>query len=353
MKKTFYLIIVILSLVGFTNTHAQEPINIGTTFKIHATKLKEDRTIQVYLPTSYLDTSISKQSYPVIYLLDGESNFNYLSAYVEKLSKGPYPSIPEAIIIGIPNTNRTRDLTPTKPIQMTTEQSQKIKGEMGGNINFFSFIEDDLLPYITTTYRTNGYNILIGHSFGGITALNYMLKDNNHFKSFIVHDPSIWWDDQYILREYQATLQKDFKNKKLFLTQVGESENKDHLSAHYSGIQSFNSLLQNNNYKGLTYKYQQYEGEDHGSIPLKGNLDGLRYIFDDFKINFKDIVKQPTLIQDTYQKLSKELGHPFTPNEAYLKTIINYFIKNKETEQIAPLIEYTKSIYPTFKINNN
>lgn len=351
MRKKLYLATAVLSIICNQMLFTEEPITIGHLTKIQATKLKEDRNIQVYLPTSYTDQTISKQSYPVIYLLDGETNFNYLTAYVEKLSKGPYPSIPEMIVIGIPNTNRTRDLTPSKPNELTEEQRNKIKGETGGNDNFFDFLEKDLLTYINTTYRTNGYNILIGHSFGGITTLNYLWKNNQNFKGYLVHDPSIWWDNQYILKQYKSQPQKDFKGVKLFITQVGTSENKDHLADHYNSIQELNTLLQSNTYKGLTYQYKQYEGEDHGSIPLKGNLDGLRYLFDGLRINFKEIDKQPTLVQDTYAKLSKDLNHPFIPNEGYLKTIITYYIKNKQENQIKDLIEYTKSLYPSFKID--
>ncbi|MEC4113763.1 alpha/beta hydrolase [Myroides pelagicus] len=329
------------------NTYGQKDITIGKTYTINSEILQEDRTIQIYLPKSYTDTNYSLQHYPVIYLLDGESNFNYLTAFVEKLSRNPYPSIPEMIIIGIVNTNRTRDLTPTTPNEnsLSAEQKNKTKGETGGNSRFFEFIDKELMPFINEQYRTKGYNVLIGHSFGGITALNNLLNHTTMFQAYIVHDPSIWWDNQYILKTYKQAINKDFKHRKLFITQVDESLNKDINKPHYTGIKDFHRLMQNEQLHNLAYKYIEYQGEDHGSIPMKGNLDGLRYIFDGYKINLKDIKNNLTLVEDTYKSFSKKIHFEFLPSEAYLDFIINYYKQINNQEVVDYYEQYKRSLY--------
>ena len=331
---------------------AQTPIAIGQEYTISSTILNEDRKIQIYLPTTYTDSSLTPQYYPVVYLLDSESNFHYLTAYIEKLSKYPYPSIPEMIVVGIVNTNRTRDLTPTTRNEkvMTAEQKAKIKGESGGNDTFFQFLEQEVKPFVHQSFRTNDYAILIGHSFGGITALNNLLNYTAMFQAYIVHDPSIWWDDTYILKSYQAQSNKDFLHRKLFLTQVGDSENKGHLEDHFSAIQSFNTYLSQHDSKNLNYRFQQYEGENHGSIPMKGNLDGLRYIFEEYPLNFKAIQQDPDLVRSTYKKLSQSLHFDFQPNEAYLKYIISYYTKQKNTALVEYFIAYCLELYPSSTI---
>ena len=327
---------------------AQTPIVIGQAYTLESKVLNEDRQIQIYLPPTYTDSTLTPQYYPVIYLLDSESNFNYLTAYIEKLSKYPYPAIPEMIVVGIVNTNRTRDLTPTKRDEkvMTAQQKAKIKGESGGNTKFFEFIEKELKPFVNQQFRLNGYAILIGHSFGGITALNHALNDTHMFQAYLVHDPSIWWDDRYILKAYEKSASKEFQHRKLFLTQVGNSENKGHLEEHYSAIQAFNILMQEQLPKGLSYQYKQYEGENHGSIPLKGNLDGLRYIFEDYPLNFKAIQHNPQLVEESFARLSKNLHFDFSPNEAYLHYIINYYRKQNQQEIVDYFTAYCLRLYP-------
>lgn len=334
-------------LLTFCSAYAQQSITIGKEYTLNAPSLAEERTIQVYLPSSYHDNTISAQHYPVIYLLDGESNFNYLTTFVDKLSKYPYPAIPEMIVVGIKNTNRTRDLTPTtpNPSDLNDAQRSKIQGESGGNEMFFQFIDQTLVPYVNDTYRTNGYNILIGHSFGGITALNYLLQHGNNFQSYIVHDPSIWWDNQWMLRQYKTNSTKVFDHKQLFLTQVGEKENNSNLKAHYQGIQDFNNLMTQTPFEGLKYTYKQYEDEDHGSIPLKGNLDGLRAVFEGYQFNFKTLDQDFALLEKHYAKVSKTLNFEFVPNEAYLKMLMAYFTKNGNIETANKISNYAQSFY--------
>lgn len=274
--------------------------------------------------------------------------------YIEKLSKYPYPAIPELIVVGLVNTNRTRDLTPTVRNEdvMTVEQKAKIKGETGGNARFFEFLEQEVTPFVEQQFRTNGYALLVGHSFGGITALNNLLNYTAMFQAYIVHDPSVWWDNRSILKAYQALPTKDFQHRKLFLTQVGDSENKGHLEEHYSAIQAFNTYMTQSNPLHLDYRFQQYEGENHGSIPLKGNLDGLRYIFKDYPLNFKAIQQDPTLVRTTFARLSESLHFDFHPNEAYLKYIISYYAKQKNTVLVDYFVTYCLELYPNSNIRH-
>ncbi|MDM1379199.1 alpha/beta hydrolase [Myroides marinus] len=347
MKKLLYAFFLLFCTLFTANSYAQEAIEIGKSYTIKSRVLNEDRSIQIYLPTGYTDTKYPNQKYPVIYLLDGESNFNYLTAYVDKLSRYPYPSIPEMIIVGVVNTNRTRDLTPTVVTKdnMSKDQAAKIKGENGGNDNFFKYLKDEVFTYVDTNYRTLDYKILIGHSFGGITALNNMLNYTDMFNAYIVHDPSIWWDNKVMLREYTSRIKQDFKHRKLFLTQVGESENKGHLNDHYGAIKEFDKLMSTTPHPSLTYKYVAYEGEDHGSIPLKGNLDGLRFVFDGYRINFKDLKTNSNLLKDTFENLSKEMHYDFKPTEKYLDTVIKYFNTNGDKETADKVTEYKQSLY--------
>lgn len=72
-----YFITLLFTFLFSIASTAQEPINIGTSYTILSSVLNENRTIQIHLPKSYNDSSLTPQHYPVIYLLDSESNFNY------------------------------------------------------------------------------------------------------------------------------------------------------------------------------------------------------------------------------------------------------------------------------------
>ena len=344
-KASLWLAISLIATQISTHSFANTKISIGETQTVSSSILNENREIQIYLPSSY--EKYPSQDYPVIYLLDGENNFHYLTGFVQKLSKAPYPSMPEMIVVGIVNTERSRDLTPTaQRFDSEAKDSKRIEGTTGGNMAFFQFLETEVIPDIEKKYLTNGLNIFVGHSFGGITALNHMLNGTKEMQAYIVHDPSIWWDDEVMLQRFQDAKGKDFQNKKLFITQVGESENTERTSSHYKGIQKLNDYLQTKPFKNLSYQYKQYEGEDHGSVPLKGNLDGLRYIFDNIKINIKDIPNQPNLVQEHYAKLSQNLGFEMQPSEPYLDAVLNYLKRLDDPKIAEQFQEYIISIYP-------
>lgn len=347
LKKAFLSLTLCFCLAQTsTQVFAHNSIQIGESYNLSSSVLKEQREIQIYLPQSY--KKYPNQSYPVIYLLDSESNFNYLTAVVDKLSKAPYPSIPEMIVVGIVNTDRSRDLTPT--IQQANDPSgRKVNGQTGGNAAFFKFLETELMPDIEKKYRSNGFNLMIGHSFGGITALNHMLNGQKSMQAYLVHDPSIWWDKEVMLKAFQKAKNKDMQNKQLFLTQAGVSTSQNGLDDHDSGIQKFNQYLSGQNLKNLNYKYSRYEDENHGSVTMKGNLDGLRYLFEGMQVNIKAVAQNPDLVKQHYAQLSKKIGFELQPSEAYLDAVLAYLKRSDQPQAVQQFQSYVDSIYPKRK----
>lgn len=87
-------------------------VQFGEKNSLHSKILNEDRPYLVYLPPSYkANRDHAPQKYPVIYLLDGEWNFEWVCEVAQFM--GDTQKIPELIVVGILNTDRERDLTPT------------------------------------------------------------------------------------------------------------------------------------------------------------------------------------------------------------------------------------------------
>lgn len=78
--------------------------------------MNETRTLNIYIPDSY--NKNPKTAYPVIYLLDGSANedFIHVTGLVQFLTM--IQKMPESIIVGIANVDRKRDFTfPTTNVQ--------------------------------------------------------------------------------------------------------------------------------------------------------------------------------------------------------------------------------------------
>ncbi len=99
-----------LCICGPASAQDSGPIVIGRKVKVHSSVMNEDRMLWIYTP----DTArASTTRYPVLYLLDGESQFVQTAAIVQYLAD--VDRMPPMIIVGLANTNRMRDLSPQPP----------------------------------------------------------------------------------------------------------------------------------------------------------------------------------------------------------------------------------------------
>src|SRR5829696_3862621 len=120
---------------------------------IRSQAVGEDRTVLVRVPPDYERTDAR---YPVVYMLDAHPPQNSMMAgLVEQQAWGGM--MPDVILVGILNTNRTRDMTPTPGDRPGA----------GGAKNFLQFIEAEVIPFVDKNYRTEPYRILAGHSLAG------------------------------------------------------------------------------------------------------------------------------------------------------------------------------------------
>src|ERR1044072_7518629 len=91
------------------------------------------------------------ETYTVLYLLDGAEHIEMVAGQIIYLSES-YKIIPQMIIVGIANTDRVRDLTPTHstigPNGRPDSSANAMGRNSGGGKRFLSFMKDELMPYI-------------------------------------------------------------------------------------------------------------------------------------------------------------------------------------------------------------
>lgn len=243
--------------------------------------LREDRKVYIYVPPA--DTSQPDKRYPVLYVLDGDNHFSLLAEYCRYLSRRDVNVVPEMMIVGIPNTNRTRDLTPTNSItdydgKPDTSSNSRLKASGGGN-KFLQFIGDELIPYIDAHYKTQPFKIFAGHSFGGITSINCLLTHPDMFEAYIAISPSFWWDKGYLLRLADEKLKNDRTiNKMIFYSDANEGLS-DGDSTFHKALLKFDTIITQRKIAGLDHKYVCYPEDTHMTEPIKAYYDALRFIF--------------------------------------------------------------------------
>lgn len=176
------------------------PFSIGKTDLIKSNILGENRTLNIYLPDGYHPDSA--KTYPVIYLLDGSANedFIHVAGLVQFLTMTE--TMPAAIVVGIGNVDRKRDFTfPT-----TIEKDKKDFPTTGQSAKFISFIGKELQPYIEKNYKTNTSKMLLGQSLGALLATEILLKSPSLFNHYMIVSPSLWWDNESLLAKAPSLL---------------------------------------------------------------------------------------------------------------------------------------------------
>lgn len=252
-----YILISILSIsIFFTScTNAQvasDPIPKHESHKIQSAAVNEERVINVWIPDSYIH---SADSLPVIYMADGGINedFPHIANTISQLISEN--KIPPYILVGIENTVRRRDLIgPTK-----VKSDLKLLPQAGGADNFRKFIKEELFPYINAHYRTTNTRAIIGESAAGLFIVETFLLDNDLFDYYIAIDPSLWFNNQYLVKQYEILSKPDYNfQKKLFLA----SSNTKDIAPHTKQLVE---KIQNGN-QNLIWHFADKPNEKHNTI---------------------------------------------------------------------------------------
>ena len=176
---------------GAADTVAK-PFVLGTVRTVWSPVLQETRTLNIYLPPSFSKDS----AYPVIYLLDGsaDEDFIHTAGIIQFLTM--LGLMPETVLVGIANVDRRRDFTfPT-----TVAADKKDFPTTGGSARFINALARDLKPFIEKSYRIKGRGAIVGQSLGGLLAAEILLKNPGMFDDYIIVSPSLWWDKESLLR---------------------------------------------------------------------------------------------------------------------------------------------------------
>jgi uncharacterized protein len=262
----FKKIIFLLLLSSTLQAQTKAPFVLGVVDTVHSTILQEKRVLNIYLPVGYHPDSAAR--YPVIYLLDGsaDEDFIHVAGLVQFCNFPWVKLLPPSIVVGIANTNRRRDLTfPT-----TIAQDKMDYPESGGSAAFIRFIATELQPYIQQQYKTNVTKMLIGQSLGGLLATEILFTQPQMFTHYCIVSPSLWWDNQSLLKRKVAVLQAGAKRPQKIFIAVGKE------GAIMEGdARSLYQMLKSN--KQLNLQWSYYGKMNHANILHQAVYDAFGY----------------------------------------------------------------------------
>ncbi|WPB74225.1 alpha/beta fold hydrolase [Archangium violaceum] len=306
------------SRVGSTPPLEGQPIFLGEKHSLRSAILEEERGFQLYLPPGYAESS---ERYPVLYLLDGDSHFHHATGVVQFLAGNSH--IPPMIVVGVPNTKRTRDLTPpvhgdtVMPGDTSSRSVAQSLPTAGGADRFLRFLEEELAPHIEAHYRTRPYRILVGHSFGGLFAIHALMNRPQSFNAYIAISPSLWWNNGELVAGAVKSLERLPEQERFLYMSMGE-EGEEMLKP----IQRLAATLEESRPARLVWRYAFLPNDHHASTPHRTLYDGLEAAFEDLRLaQWEARTGELAQVETRYARLSKRLGFELQPPEELINVM--------------------------------
>lgn len=352
--KIFFYTLCCLFFSFYVDAQKNTPFTIGFEKSVVSKIFGQNRTIWIHIPNiNGGNDKVGKGQYPVIYLLDGDANFNDIVSMTEFMSNAGL--CPPMIVVGILHPNRMKDLT--------FGTDKETPGIVGRGENFIQYMEKELLPYIESNYPTAPYKIFIGHSVGGLTVVNTLIHRPNLFNAYVSLDGALWWNNQQIVKEAKMTLaSENYKGKTLFMALANRMERGvDTLAVQKDTTEGTELIRSNlefvknvfkNKTNQLRFQHRFYENDDHSSVRLIGEYDALRFIFDYYKLKIYNSeldnpnFKLDSLLVTHYNNISEQIGYLIQADESLVNNLGYYMLRQKQLNKAEALFKLNIQNYP-------
>ncbi len=296
--------------------------SLTETIAIHSEHLNEERQIRVSLPNGYED---SDRAYPVLYVLDAEWIFDYAAGSVAFLSGELAGRMPETIVVGIPNTDRTRDLT----VSFDTTAAY---------VRFMRFIESELIPGIDASYRTVPHRTIYGWSSGANISLWMLFTKPDLFRGYIASGTGI--SERASKFAANAFSTHSYRGRGLFACAEGNTPFRREALARFS------MLLETSAPDGIRWQCEVMEDEDHTTVLPKGLFAGLTFLYRECLLPVEIAERGRDAVREYYRALSGTYGFEINISEGVAIDVASQLIHQDRFPEAVALLELALETNP-------
>ena len=234
---------------------------IGENHTVHSKILNEDREISIYTPENY---AVTKTTYPVLYILDGQRYF--LNGVLYQNTLKWQEKTPDFIVVGINTDNRKRR-------KLFYEEAE----------TFIQFLEQELVPYIDKNYRTSSKRMFFGWEMGGGLGIELLARPKSIFAAYFISSPTHINDARLNSLQEKLIAEKNTKEFLYFTLSPLETWSKE-------SIENLNTILEKNRPQKSNWAYKSLTEENHHSTPTVTIHQGLNRYFNDYAyLRFKTL----------------------------------------------------------------
>ena len=327
MKKAIFLLISLFLAASIYSQAIYE--------SYRSVKLDQTRELKIQLPRNYERNE--DKIYPVILVLDGDYLFEPVAGMVDYFSY--WEDMPESIVVGV-NQRKTR-LEDGR-----YDEAQSLP--TGSGAQFYEFIGQELMPYISETYRTAPLKIIVGHDYTSNFINYFMFKDNPIFQGYINISPEL---APTMIDKIANVLSKDPKNTWYYL--ATSTNDSDKIK---EDVIQLDARIDSLKLENLNYHFDNFQESTHYTLVGKAIPKALEDFFQMYRPITKKTYKEVILPMEEESRYEYLVNIYETTEDLYgfkRKIRINDFIaistaieKTQDWEELEPLGNLAVKEYP-------
>ncbi len=293
--------------------------------KVDSEVLGEQRELLIYSPN--FETGLNLR-YPTLYLLDGRENMSLTLGIISNLVRANV--IPEVNVIGVNNYDydRTKDLTPPH---------SELKERFGGADKFLKFLKTEVMSIAHDQGINAQFNVLIGHSLGGLFTTYVLLNDPDEFDAYLQIGSSYWYDEEAIPKALLAADFEKLKSKKLYFSLANEKDSEQ-------GFDLLRTELPKNA-EGILF--EKLEDTDHITGLTPAIFRGLQFAFREWK-GWDLLYEGPDFqgVKEKVETMSNLYGMDVKPRAVELASFARSFTGQGQYEKAIEILSYLEGFHP-------
>lgn len=321
-------------LLPFSLPAQESSGGMRTSHTITSSLLNQERTITVQLPATYHAESAWK--YPVLYVLDGESNLAFSSAVATFLAENGL--MPEVILVALhAGTTRGRDYLPAL-------EGAESQATGGGAHAFLNHVEQEVIPFVEQTYAAAPLRLISGHSFGGVFVTFALMERPDLFEGYLVQSPYL--DEKIgdpLLTRLEAFLRTRGTLDAFYYMNLGDEPD---LEANFQRAETMFTTVSP---EAFRWKAEQEADKGHMTTRLVGLYAGLEQFFaEDWPVSPAALGAESGSagMAAHIAELSRRYGYPVRYNETLLAQATQRFLLQRDATSGVEMAHLYTSQYP-------
>ena len=291
------------------------PVTIGEQIVFRSEVLAAEVSMSVWVPESFAISS-DDHTYPVVFTngSHGREFFATLVGIVKLL--GERERMPESIVVSLDNGGAIPEVF--------THGMWSRREKLGGTADprkSLRHLEEEVFPYLESTYRANDYRLIIGVSGSSLFPIYTFTEAPELFDSHVLIAASDMVgmgprQDETFIDVFEAALRKTPKRRAKLYVGVAEDdlENREDYRQNLKDLDERLRRLET-----LDLRIEVVPNADHYEVFIKAVLSALDQNFpkQQWSSRYRDLVAEPgdalANIDRYYAELSKEFGFKVLP----------------------------------------